>query len=93
MYFPPGKGLRLVAQLIWHQGIRHSEIRAQFWQQLWIILRTKPQFLNMYLGLCAAREHFWEYRALARQRITQQIGYDPLRETALPEQEPALVGG
>jgi radical SAM superfamily enzyme YgiQ (UPF0313 family) len=93
MYFPPGKGLRLVAQLIWHQGIRHSEIRAQFWQQLWIILRTKPQFLNMYLGLCAAGEHFWEYRALARQRITQQIGYDPLRETALPEQEPALVGG
>jgi radical SAM superfamily enzyme YgiQ (UPF0313 family) len=93
MYFPPGKGLRLVAQLIWHQGIRHSEIRAQFWQQLWIILRTKPQFLNMYLGLCAAGEHFWEYRTLARQRITQQIGYDPLRETALPEQEPALVGG
>jgi radical SAM superfamily enzyme YgiQ (UPF0313 family) len=93
MYFPPGKGLRLVAQLIWHQGIRNSEIRAQFWQQLWIILRTKPQFLNMYLGLCAAGEHFWEYRALARQRITQQIGYDPLRETALPEQEPALVGG
>jgi len=93
MYFPPGKGLRLVAQLIWHQGIRRSEIRAQFWQQLWIILRTKPQFLNMYLGLCAAREHFWEYRALARQRITQQISYDPLRETALPEQEPALVGG
>jgi radical SAM superfamily enzyme YgiQ (UPF0313 family) len=93
MYFPPGKGLRLVAQLIWHQGIRRPAIRAQFWQQLWIILRTKPQFLNMYLGLCAAGEHFWEYRALARERITQQIGYDPLIEMALPEPEPALVGG
>jgi radical SAM superfamily enzyme YgiQ (UPF0313 family) len=49
--------------------------------------------LGKKVGLCAAREHFWEYRALARQRITQQISYDPLRETALPEQEPALVGG
>lgn len=95
MYFPPGKGIRLVAQLIWHQGIRRPEIRAQFWQQLWIILRTKPQFLNMYLGLCAAGEHFWEYRVLARERITQQLGFDPLTQTAIPEPEPepALVGG
>jgi radical SAM superfamily enzyme YgiQ (UPF0313 family) len=93
MYFPPGKGLRLVAQLIWHQGIRRSEIRTQFWKQLWIILRTKPQFLNMYLGLCAAGEHFWEYRALARKRITEQLGFDPLTETASPEQQLVLVGG
>jgi radical SAM superfamily enzyme YgiQ (UPF0313 family) len=93
MYFPPGKGIRLVAKLIWHQGIRRPAIRAQFWKQLWIILRTKPQFLNMYLGLCAAGEHFWEYRALARERITQQIGFDPLAQTASPEREPALVGG
>ena len=92
VYFPPGKGLRLVAQVIWHQGIRRAEIRAQFWQQLWAIARTKPQFLNMYLGLCAAGEHFWEYRALARERITQQLGYDPLIETTSPERKPALVG-
>jgi len=77
MYFPPGKGLRLVAQLLWKQGWRRSEIRGQFWRQLWAILRTKPQFLNMYLGLCAAGEHFWEYRALARERITQQLGEEP----------------
>lgn len=93
MYFPPGKGLRVVAQLIWHQGIRRPTIRAQFWRQLWVIMRTKPQFLNMYLGLCAAGEHFWEYRALARQRISEQLGYDPLTETAPSEREPALVGG
>jgi hypothetical protein len=91
MYFPPGKGMRLVAQLIWHQGIRRPEIRAQFWQQLWSIIRTKPQFLNMYLGLCAAGEHFWEYRVLARKRITEQLGYDPLTETTLPEQEAILI--
>jgi len=78
MHFAPGKGLRLVAQLIWNQGWQRPEIRVQFWQQLWVILRTKPQVLNMYLGLCAAGEHFWEYRALARERITQQVGYDPL---------------
>jgi radical SAM superfamily enzyme YgiQ (UPF0313 family) len=91
MYFPAGKGLRLVAQLIWHQGIRRPEIRGQFWRQLWLILRKKPQFLNMYLGLCAAGEHFWEYRLLARERITQQLGYDPVTAPASPEQKPTLV--
>ncbi|HEY9601948.1 MAG TPA: B12-binding domain-containing radical SAM protein [Allocoleopsis sp.] len=79
MQFSPGKGLRLVTQLIWHQGLRRTEIRGQFWRQLGTILRRKPQVLNMYLGLCAAGEHFWEYRALARERITQQLGYDPLK--------------
>lgn len=83
MRFPASKGLRLVAQLIWHQGWQRSEIRLQFWQQLWRILRTKPQVLNMYLGLCAAGEHFWEYRVLARERIAQQLGYDPLTVPAL----------
>ncbi|MBD2464134.1 B12-binding domain-containing radical SAM protein [Oscillatoria sp. FACHB-1407] len=92
MQFPLDKGLRLVAQLIWHQGIRRPEIRGQFWRQLWIILSQKPQLLNIYLGLCAAGEHFWEYRVLARERITQQLGYDPL-ETPVelaPERESVL---
>ena len=79
MRFPPGKSLRLVIQLIWLQGIRRPEIRRQFWQQLWTIWRTKPQMLNLYLGLCAAGEHFWEYRVLARERISQQLGYDPMQ--------------
>ena len=91
MHFAPGKGLRLLAQLIWHQGWRRAEIRVQFWQQLWVIVRTKPQVLNMYLGLCAAGEHFWEYRALARERITQQLGYDPLTESTLAVKEPVCV--
>lgn len=91
MQFPLGKGLRLVAQLIWLQGIRRPEIRAQFWQQLWIILWQKPQLLNMYLGLCAAGEHFWEYRVLARQRIAQQLDYDPLHPPTNVLREPVLV--
>ncbi|MCX7592676.1 MAG: B12-binding domain-containing radical SAM protein [Fischerella sp.] len=86
MYFPPGKGLRLLAQLLWRQGWLRREIRWQFWQQLWVILRTKPQFLNMYLGLCAAGEHFWEYRVLARERITEQLGFDPLTMPNFVEQ-------
>jgi radical SAM superfamily enzyme YgiQ (UPF0313 family) len=90
MQFPLNKGLRLVAQLIWHQGIRRPEIRRQFWHQLWVIVLNKPQLLNMYLGLCAAGEHFWEYRALARERITQQLGYDPLQSGASAP-EPMLV--
>ncbi len=91
MYFPPGKALRLVAQLFWRQGWQRKNIRAQFWRQLWVILRTKPQFLNMYLGLCAAGEHFWEYRILARERITEQLGFDPLTETISEQKQPMLV--
>jgi hypothetical protein len=78
MQFSFSKGMWFMAQLIWHQGIRRSEIRKQFWYQLWIILSQKPQMLTTYLGLCAAGEHFWEYRVLARKRIAQQLGYDPL---------------
>ncbi len=79
MQLPQGQGLRLVTQVIWLQGICRPEIRRQFWQQLWTIWRTKPQMLNLYLGLCAAGEHFWEYRVLARERISQQLGYDPMQ--------------
>jgi hypothetical protein len=86
MQFPVGKGLRLITQLIWHQGIRRGDIRGQFWRQLWTIWQKKPQVLNLYLGLCAAGEHFWEYRALARERITQQLGYDPLEVSGRPNQ-------
>jgi radical SAM superfamily enzyme YgiQ (UPF0313 family) len=86
MYFPAGKGLRLVARVFWLQGWQRQEIRAQFWRQLWTILRHKPQFLNMYLGLCAAGEHFWEYRVLARKRIAEQLGFDPLSEQPPVEQ-------
>jgi radical SAM superfamily enzyme YgiQ (UPF0313 family) len=85
--FPLGKRLQLITQLIWHQGIRRPEIRGQFWVQLWRIWRQKPQVLNLYLGLCAAGEHFWEYRALARERITRQLGYDPMQVSVPVNQE------
>ncbi|MGB7248773.1 MAG: B12-binding domain-containing radical SAM protein, partial [Phormidesmis sp.] len=54
MSFPLSKGLRLVAQVIWLQGIRRADLRWQFWQQLAEILRKKPQMFNLYIGLCAA---------------------------------------
>ncbi|MEM8719143.1 MAG: B12-binding domain-containing radical SAM protein [Cyanobacteria bacterium P01_G01_bin.39] len=85
VHFPRGKAARLVAQLFWRQGWQRRDIRAQFWQQLWIIVRTKPHFLNMYLGLCAAGEHFWQYRTLAKERITQQLGFDPLEQSLIVE--------
>ncbi|MEA5471448.1 B12-binding domain-containing radical SAM protein, partial [Spirulina sp. 06S082] len=91
MYFPRGKGLRLVAQLCWHQGWKRTEIRGQFWRQLWTIMRTKPQLLNMYLGLCAAGEHFWEYRILAKERILEQQGLEPLSRSTSVKPEPVLV--
>lgn len=92
LYFPTSKGLRLVAQLFWRQGWKRQDIRAQFWRQLWRLLRTKPQFLNMYLGLCAAGEHFWEYRILARERIIQQLEFDPLNQSISEKKQSMLVG-
>ncbi len=91
MYFPLNKGLRLFAQVIWLQGIRRPGIRSQFWRQLWTIVRNKPQLLNLYIGLCAAGEHFWEYRELARMRIRQQLGYDPLQPRPISTPEPVLI--
>jgi radical SAM superfamily enzyme YgiQ (UPF0313 family) len=88
---PLNKRLQLVAQIIWLQGICRPEIRRQFWHQLWTILSKKPQVLEMYLGLCAAGEHFWEYRTLARERITQQLGYDPLQPTVAPSPQSILI--
>lgn len=78
MKFPLNKGLRLVAQVIWWQGIRRADMRRQFWQQLIEILRKRPQMFNLYIGLCAAGEHFWQYRIQVRERIAEQIGYDLL---------------
>lgn len=90
VHLPLSKALRLITQLIWLQGVQRSEIRAQFWRQFWDIVSVKPQLLNMYLGLCAAGEHFWQYRALARERISQQLGYDPLAVDA-PATDNAVV--
>ncbi|WP_373479075.1 B12-binding domain-containing radical SAM protein [Geminocystis sp.] len=75
---PLNVGLRVISNLIWHQGICRQEIRGQFWQQLGTILWKKPQVLVMYLVLCLTGEHFWEYRILAKERIALQLGYDPL---------------
>jgi radical SAM superfamily enzyme YgiQ (UPF0313 family) len=80
MHFPAGKGLRLILKLLWIQGIQRAETRSQFWRQLWTILIRKPQFFNMYLGLCAAGEHFLEYRSLIREQFKKQLGYDPLSQ-------------
>ncbi len=92
MYFPATKSIRLVTQLLWRQGWQRKEIRVQFWRQLWTMLRLKPQFLSMYLGLCAAGEHFWQYRVLARERISDQLGFDPLVSPTSEERQLAEVG-
>jgi radical SAM superfamily enzyme YgiQ (UPF0313 family) len=91
MYFPKRKLLVFMARLLWRQGWQSPEIRSQFWQQLWQILQQKPQLLNIYLGLCGAGEHFWEYRILARERITQQLGFDPLTLQGVTSHVPSQV--
>jgi hypothetical protein len=96
MHFPPLRALRLLALLIWRQGVCRGEIRAQFWRQLLLMARRRPQLVPLYLSLCAAGEHFFEYRQLARLRISDQLGHDALRQPAAPAaataREPALTG-
>lgn len=79
--FSQGKTLGFVVQLIWLQGISRPEIRGQFWRQLGTVLMKKPQVLNQYLELCAAGEHFWEYRTMARDRILEQLSYTTIQPT------------
>ncbi|MBD1911398.1 MULTISPECIES: B12-binding domain-containing radical SAM protein [unclassified Leptolyngbya] len=93
VHFPLGKSLNLTARLFWIRGIYQEGARRQFWQQFWAIATQKPQFLNLYIGLCAAGEHFLEYRTLARERITQQIGFDPLGEAPASQERELAVAG
>lgn len=86
-HFPLHKGLLLFVRLLWQQGWQRSEIRTQFWQQLWMMVRQKPQFLSMYLGLCAAGEHFFEYRTLAQKRIQQQLEHLSTKKAIAPAPE------
>ncbi|WP_216919060.1 B12-binding domain-containing radical SAM protein [Synechococcus sp. CCAP 1479/9] len=78
MHVPPVRAVRLLALLVWKQGLRRPELRGPFWRQLWEMARQQPRLLALYLGLCAAGEHFFEYRQLARERISAQLGHDPL---------------
>lgn len=89
IYFSFSKAVRLVSRLIWQQGIQMKSLRGQFWRQLWVMFRTKPKCLSLYFGLCAAGEHFWEYRVLARERMTQELGYDPL--VGAPLKQPQIL--
>ena len=85
MHVPPARAVRLLALLVWHQGLRRPELRGQFWRQLGQMAQRQPRLLALYLGLCAAGEHVFEYRQLARERIGAQLGHDPL---AMPPTTP-----
>ncbi|MEL7228105.1 MAG: DUF4070 domain-containing protein, partial [Cyanobacteria bacterium J06576_12] len=63
-------------------------IRRQFWQQLLTILRIKPSMFNAYIGLCAAGEHFWEYRTVVKNKLSAQMGYDLINPPHKAEQQP-----
>jgi hypothetical protein len=78
MHVPLVRAVRLLVLLIWYQGLRRPGLRRQFWWQLLQMARQQPRLLALYLGLCATGEHFFEYRQLARERIGDQLGQDPL---------------
>ncbi len=79
--FPLLAKIRLLAWVIWHQGILMADIRQQFWHQLFTLLLQRPDLLTQYFSLCGIGEHYWDYRKLARTRITEQLGFDPLVTT------------
>jgi len=87
MRFPLGKGLRLILQVLWLQGVRRGEIRLQFWRQLAEILWKQPKMFNVYIGLCAAGEHFWDYREVVKDKISEQMGYDLLHPPTVVEKQ------
>lgn len=78
----PAQLVSFLIQLVWHQGIRRSETRRLFWQQLADMIRCKPGLVLEYLGQCAAGEHFFEYRQQARSHITAELGFDPIAVSA-----------
>ena len=65
--------LLLFARVAWHQGIRRPQTRVQFWRQLWTVFRRKPKLFDLYVSMCAEGEHFFEYRVLAKERISEQL--------------------
>jgi radical SAM superfamily enzyme YgiQ (UPF0313 family) len=70
--------LSFLVQLVWRQGICRPETRSLFWRQLIVMMYRKPRLVFEYLGQCAAAEHFIEYRQVARNHITAELGFDPL---------------
>jgi len=67
---------RLMPRLLWRQGILTKGARLQFWLQLAGILLTKPQLLMLYLNMCGAGEHFFNFRQMVRERIVREMGGD-----------------
>lgn len=65
--------LLLFVRVAWHQGIRRPQTRVQFWQQLWTVFRRRPKLFDLYVSMCAEGEHFFEYRVLAKNRISEQL--------------------
>ncbi len=88
MRFPLGKGLSLIAQVIRLQGVQRRGIRLQFWRQLVEILWKNPKMFNVYIGLCAAGEHFWDYREVVKDKISEQMGYDLLHPPTAVQKQP-----
>lgn len=77
LYIPFFSRVKLFLFVLWHYGVRYN-VRKQFWQQLWIILRQKRKLFELYIGLCAVGGHFFEYRDIAKERIVNELGFDPI---------------
>ncbi len=64
--------LRALLILCWYQGVVRKT-RWTFWRYLWNILRHKPRVLDHYLVVCGQVEHFYEYRAIVKEKIERQL--------------------
>ncbi len=65
-------------KIAWRQGVARKS-RWAFWPSLIDIAIHKPQYIELYLSVCAHNEHFLEYRRLLRQSIKTGLASLPDR--------------
>jgi radical SAM superfamily enzyme YgiQ (UPF0313 family) len=64
--------IRALLIIGWRQGVLRKT-RWRFWLNLASILRHNPRVWDHYMGICAAGEHFIEYRQIVRDQIETQL--------------------
>ncbi|MBD3883082.1 B12-binding domain-containing radical SAM protein [Phormidium tenue FACHB-886] len=69
---PDWTSVQALLIVCWRQGIRRKT-RWRFWLNLISIWRHNPRVWDHYLSVCAASEHFLEYRQIVRTQLETQL--------------------
>ncbi|MCV6638681.1 B12-binding domain-containing radical SAM protein [Candidatus Albibeggiatoa sp. nov. NOAA] len=63
---------KLLLRVLWLHGVVH-QTRWDFWRYLYKIARFNGNLIPDYFVLCAAMEHFVDFRQMVREQITTQL--------------------